>query len=227
MRRTIRLLPLFALLAVPPGTATADDAAMLERVQAFLYERAREHGEEVVIEVSPPSARLPACENPEPFLPNAEAKLRSRVSVGVRCGEAGRQVRYLQAEVHITGTYLEVATEVKRGELLTERRLVERRGDLGRLPARAVLDPEEAVGQEATRRLAPGLTLQAHHLRAPTLVERGDSVLLEATGTGFRAVREAEAIDTGGLGERVRARLPDRQLLEGEVVGEGRLAVDF
>lgn len=225
MRQTMGLLTLVLLLAA--DAATADDGAMLERVQAFLYERASEQGEEVVIEVSPPSARLPACESPQPFLPNPDAELRSRVSVGVRCGEQGRQVRYLQAEIQVVGQYLEIASEVSRGEILDASHLMERQGDLTRLPRGAVLSPEEAVGQQATRRLRPGQTLQEQHLHAPRLVERGDRIKLVATGSGFRVQREAEAIDPGGLGETVRVRLADRRIMEGRVTDEGRVGVDF
>ena len=54
---------LFMALALP---SAANERLMLERVQALLYERASTLGEEVVIEVSPPSARLGECENPTP-----------------------------------------------------------------------------------------------------------------------------------------------------------------
>lgn len=220
------LLLALALSAPLPAGAAADNAELLERAHAFLYRQAQALGDEVTVEIAPPSARMPACDNPQPFLPNPQAELRSRVSVGIRCGASGRQVRYLQASVQVTGTYLEIGDSVERGEILRRDQLVERRGDLIRLPHDAVLSPDEAIGRQATRRLAPGLTLQKHHLQAPTLVERGEAVVLEASGRGFRALRDARALDAGGRGDRVRARLPDRRILEGTVIGTGRVAVD-
>ncbi|HSH48490.1 MAG TPA: flagellar basal body P-ring formation chaperone FlgA [Halomonas sp.] len=225
-QRLSALLLALALSAPLPAGAAADDAALLERAHAFLYQRMQSLGDEVTIEIAPPSARMSACDNPQPFLPNPDAELRSRVSVGVRCGASGRQVRYLQASVQVTGTYLEIGDSVERGEILRRDQLVERRGDLTRLPHGTLLSADSAVGREATRRLAPGLTLQKHHLQAPTLVERGEAVVLEASGRGFRALRDARALDAGGRGDRVRARLPDRRILEGTVIGTGRVAVD-
>ncbi|MFP4137034.1 MAG: flagellar basal body P-ring formation chaperone FlgA [Halomonas sp.] len=213
------------LLAVMP--AGADDSLMLERVQALLYERASELGDEVVIEVNPPSARLPACEDPSPFLPNPGAELRSRVSVGVRCGEDGRQVRYLQASVEVLGHYVEVARRVDRGQPIDEDDLALKKGNLGQLPQDTVTTLDDAIGQQATRPLSPGLTLQGHHLQSPRLVHRGESVQAQATSTGFSVRREGEALDEGGMGERVRVRLPDRLVVEGQVTGPGRVAVDF
>lgn len=220
------LLAHLLLLTLPP-TAGANERLMLERVHALLYERASQLGDEVVIDVSPPSARLGECVNPTPFLPNPEAELRSRVSVGVRCGESARRVRYLQATIDITGSYVEVARRLDRGEPIRAKHLTLQHGNLGRLPRHTVMTLEEAIGQHATRPLTPGVTLQAHHIQSPRLIHRGDSVQVEASGTGFRVQREGEGIDEGGLGDRVRVRLPDRLIVEGEVVGPARVAVDF
>lgn len=218
---------LLLLLLTLPLVADASERLMLERVHALLHERASRLGDEVVIEVSPPSARLGECDNPTPFLPNPEVELRSRVSVGIRCGEDGRQVRYLQASVDITGTYVEVARNLGRGEPIRAEDLTLQHGKLGRLPRHTVMELEEAIGQHATRPLTPGLTLQEHHMQAPRLVYRNDSLKVEASGVGFRAQREGEAIDEGGLGDKVRVRLPNRLIVEGEVVGPARVAVDF
>ncbi len=209
------------------GPSLASENAMLERIHAFLYEKAAASGDEVVIEVHPPRASLPACEHPAPFLPNASSRPVGRVSVGVRCGDQGRQVRYLQAEIHVSGSYVEVSRDIEAGETIRPEHLVERQGSLGRLPHQTILDPDQAIGQEATRPLSAGVTLQSHHLRPRQLVKRGQRVVIEAHGEGFRIAREAEALEPGGKGERVRVRLPDREILEARVVGEGRMTVDF
>lgn len=216
------------LLLLLAGPSHGDENAMLARIHAFLYEQVAASGDEdVVIEVHPPRASLPNCEHPIPFLPNAASRPIGRVSVGVRCGDQGRQVRYLQAEIHVTGNYLEISRKIEAGETLRPEHLVERQGRLGRLPPRAVLDPDRAIGQEATRPLAAGVTLQEHHVRPRQLVKRGQRVVIEAHGAGFRIAREAEALEPGGEGERVRVRLPDREIIEARVIAEGRMAVDF
>ncbi|MBB3182881.1 flagella basal body P-ring formation protein FlgA [Halomonas fontilapidosi] len=220
-----RLLVLAVLLLA--GPSQADEAAMLAKIHAFLYAQASASGEEVMIEVHPSRATLPACENPTPFLPNTSTRPAGRVSVGVRCGDQGRQVRYFQAEIHITGRYVETARDIKAGETVRPEHLVERLGNLSRLPRQSILDPDEAIGQEATRPLAAGMTLQDHHLRPRQLVKRGQRVVIEAQGSGFRIAREAEALEPGGKGEYVRVRLPDREILEARVVDQGRLTVDF
>ncbi|MDI5935134.1 flagellar basal body P-ring formation chaperone FlgA [Halomonas kalidii] len=217
-------LALALLLAHQP--ARADDALMAG-VHAFLYEQAQAHGEDVVIEVRPPSARLPACEAPQPFLTHASQPVLGRVSVGVRCGAEGRQVRYLQAEVGVIGDYPVAAREIAPGTAITADLLETRRGDLSRLPRQAVLDEAEVLGQVARRPLAAGSPLQAHQVQARALVERGQKVTVEAQGPSFRVTREGEALEPGGEGERVRVRFTNRELVTATVIGDARLAVDL
>ncbi|MEQ6887198.1 flagellar basal body P-ring formation chaperone FlgA [Halomonas sp. CS7] len=226
LSRHIACLLAIALLLLA-GPSHADEDAMLAKVHAFLHERAAGSGDEVAIEVHPPRADLPACARPDIFLPRAADRPVGRVSVGVRCGDQGQRVRYLQAEIHVTGHHVELARDVRAGETIRPEDLTEVAGRLDRLPRQAVLDPDRAIGQEATRQLAAGVTLQRYHLRPRPLVRRGQQVVVEARGAGFRVTRSAEALAPGGQGERIRVRLPDREILEARVIGEGRMAVDF
>ncbi len=215
------------LLAGPSHAAAGAEAeALLAKVHDFLSERAAGSGDEIAVEVHPPRAALPACPEPDIFLPRAANRPVGRVSVGVRC-DADNRVRYLQAEILVTGRYVALARDVRAGETIRPEALAEVAGRLDRLPRQAVLDPDRAIGQQATRHLAAGQTLQRYHLRPRPLIQRGQQVVIEARGAGFRVTRSGEALGAGGKGERLRVRLADREILEARVVGEGRLVVDF
>lgn len=216
-----------ALLLAGPSHAAggAEAEVLLTKVHDFLLERAAGSGDEIAVEVHPPRAALPACPRPDIFLTRAADRPVGRVSVGVRCDD--NRVRYLQAEIAVTGHYVTLARRVGAGETLRPTDLTEASGRLDRLPRQAVLDPDRAIGQQATRTLATGQTLQRHHLRPRPLVRRGQQVVIEARGAGFRVTRGGEALAPGGKGERLRVRLADREILEARVIGEGRLAVDF
>lgn len=220
------LMPGLAILLFAQALPALGEEAWLERARAFLAQQASGMGEEVRVTLHPPGAHFPACPDPQPFLPAASRPPMGRVSVGVRCGESGQRTRYLQAEVAVIGRYLELATDLTAGQRLTPAHFTERRGELDRLPRGTLRDPQAAIGQEARRPLAAGRPLQAHQLRAPRLVDRGDRVTLEARGQGFRVTREAEALDPGGRGERIRVRLEDRRIVEARVIGPRRLVVD-
>lgn len=216
------LVPLWAI-----APAAGADEAMLQAVQAFLHAQASEQGEELVIELNPPTATLPPCRSPEPFLPGRTRTLEGRISVGVRCGEQGRQVRYLQAEISRYGDYPVLTQDLAPGTLVTADMLSTRQGNLSELPRDSVLEPEAIIGQVARQPLAAGEPLQQRQFQPKRLVKRGQQVVVEARGAHFRVTREGEALDSGGLGERVRVRFGRRELIHATVVGPARLAIDF
>ncbi|MCK2184945.1 flagellar basal body P-ring formation chaperone FlgA [Halomonas getboli] len=218
-----RCLLLLLLLAATP--APAEDTVMLDAVRDFLTAEAAPLGDEVSVTLYPPAAHFPTCQQPAPFLRNTSRAPLGRLSVGIRCGGDDARTRYLQAEVSVIGRYPVTAHAIAAGAVLTRDDLEQRRGELDRLPRRALRSVEAIVGQQARRSLAAGRVIQAHQLRAPRLVERGDRVTLEAKGQGFRIMRQAEALGSGGRGEEIRVRLDDRRILEGRIIGPRRLAV--
>lgn len=219
---------LASALAVPATAlaATADDNPLERRVHDFLAERTQHLGDDVTITVYPGSARLPECQQPEPFLPNFGQRLYGRISVGVRCGEQ-RRVRYLQAEVSVMAQHVVVARDIAANARIVPSDLKLEEARLERLPRSAVLDIEAAVGLLAVRSLPAGTTLLEQHLRREALVKRGDSVTVYARGKGFTVSLEAEALDNGALGDEVRLRSDDGDYLQARVVGRDQLEIVF
>lgn len=208
------------------SNAHADDA-LLQQVHQFLYQQTQSLGEEVVIDLRPPSPHLPPCVQPEPFLPNAGQSPLGRVSVGVRCGETHQQVRYLQAQIDVIGSYWVAQHDIERGTLITPDMLVQQSGNLSDLSSQALIDKEEIVGKIAQRQIRSGSAFQNHFLQAPSLVERGERVTVIAQGSSFRVSREGEALESGALGARVRVRFDTRELVTARVTEPGILVVDF
>jgi flagellar basal body P-ring formation protein FlgA len=206
--------------------AQANQPGLMETVHAFLYQQSQELSDELNIEVFPPSARLPECRYPQPFLPGNGQQQWGRISVGVRCGEQGEQVRYMQAEISVMGRYLITAQPIAAGILVDSNMLEFRQGDLSRLPRQTIFDPDEVIGQQTRRPLAAGTIIQHHQLRPVPLVERGQQVVLEAGGAGYLITREGKALGPGGLGEQVRVRVSRSTILSGVVVGQARVAVN-
>ena len=149
-----------------------------------------------------------------------------RVSVRL-VAEGGRQVRYLQAEVGVIGEYPVLAEGLPAGATVMPEHLTLQSGNLAELPNRTLLDINTIVGQATVRALNPGQPLQEYQLRSVPLVERNQRVTVEARGVAFRISREGQALEPGGLGERIRVRFDNREVITAEVAGEGLLVVDF
>lgn len=209
------------------GASSSKHTELMESVHQFLYQEAHALGNEVVINLREPSPHLPTCTNPEPFLTNQNKAPLGRVSVGVRCGTDSRQVRYLQADIDVIGSYMVAAVDIERGAQITPDMLEEADGNLGDLSSRAITDSDDIVGKIARRPIASGTTLQSHFVEAPHLVERGQRVRVIAQGAAFQVSREGEALGDGAMGEDVRVRFGSREVLTARVIERGTLMVDF
>lgn len=218
------LISCLAALLPMEGSAVGEDQQLLNAIEAFLYQQARQPGDKVAIEVLPSPAQLPACENPEPFLPQTRRRQWGRVSVGVHCGTTTRSVRYLQAQISVTGNYFTLASQIPAGTVISSALLDSARGDKSQLPPNAIFSAEDALGRLAKHRLAAGTIVQSQHLYRKPLVEASRKVIIEAQGTGFTISREAEALESGALGDRIRVRISRQQTLSAVVTGAGRVA---
>ncbi|MCF7976969.1 MAG: flagellar basal body P-ring formation protein FlgA [Chromatiaceae bacterium] len=219
-------LALMALSILATAGQVRAEETLIDVVQDFLHQQFADD-DQVVIEVHLPAAKMPPCSAPQPFLPNRSRQAEGRVSVGVRCGEQGQQVRYLQAEINRYGQYPVLTREIAPGTQVTAAMLTQREGNLSELPREAVLEPASIIGQVARRALAAGIPLQQRQFEAKPLVRRGQQVSVEARGANFRVSREGKALDTGALGDSVRVQFGHRDLINARVVGEAKLVVDF
>jgi flagella basal body P-ring formation protein FlgA len=105
------------------------------------------------------TAALPACDNPEVFLPPG-ATPWGRVSVGVRCQTERPWMRYVQAHVAVEGSYFVAARAIDAGRPLAAGDFSERTGDLSRLPRSVITSAAELAGVVAVNRIAPGAPLR-------------------------------------------------------------------
>lgn len=221
--RARRALAALALIACAPQAAAAEITGV---VATFLEHEVSEPGASVSIDVREPRADFPPCDRPQPFLPANGQRLRGRVTVGVRCGEA-RRVRYLQAEVRVVGGYWVAARRIEAGSAIVPEMLEPARGDLATLPRDVVRDRQAAVGRVAARPIAQGSVVRGQQLREERIVQRRQAVTVIAEGEGFRVSRQGEALQSGGLGDEVRVRLSNREVIDATVSGRGRVRVDF
>ena len=226
----IKLLAIAALvwLGAPSVLAESSQEAQLEqRVHDFLIEQAQPLGESVSVKVQRNQIRLPACDDPRPFLPRNNQRLYGRVAVGIHCNTDEGRTRYVQADVSVTIEHVVLARDVTRGAALTPQDVTLERGMLEKLPQHAVKHIEDATGLVATRALRAGTALQSYQLRRQDLVKRGQTVSVIARGAGFQVRREAQAMDNGALGEQIRLRIANGTLLQARVIGPKRLSVEF
>ena len=154
-------------------------------------------------------------------------RLAGRTMVTLSCSTNAREnPRFAQIDVAVTGNYLVVTRDLAAQHTLTRNDITIEQGDIGRLPRYALLATPEAmqevIGQQLRRALSQHSVLQENLLTKPQVVGFGDELVIEASGKGFQITRTAEAMDTGAIGDIIRVRLNNKQLIKVKIVAPGR-----
>lgn len=118
--------------------------------------------------------------------------------------------------------------DVDRGEPIGERDFTITQQWLPPLQAALTCDPAGAVGRLACKKLKAGETLRDKNVRQPTLIERGDRVMVRCLVGGVVISLQAEACADGAAGEAIEFRkLGERDTFLARVTGPGEAVIDL
>jgi len=218
MLQKLRLLfaAAFIATALPARAQTPlqNPQILMRTAESFLLAQVAAWPGKPVVSVKAPAhgAALPACDSITPFLPGG-ARLRPRLSVGLRCASPAAWTVYLQAAISVPGRYYVAAHTLHPGDTLKAESLAERNGDLITLPAGVVTRTSSVVGQIVGQRIAAGQVVRANALRSANAVQRGQTVRILARGTGFQISNEGLAMGSGAPGKPVPVRTASGQIL--------------
>jgi len=134
---------------------------------------------------------------------------------------AGRSQKEMSitADIRHFGQVLVADQGMRRGEELLPEAVVLAERDITRNKDGFFIDPTELEGQRMRRAIRPGNVLTRRHVEPVPVVQRGDEITLLAGSQHLQISLKGEAMQDGGLGERIRVRNADSgKVLYGEVV---------
>ena len=208
------------LLTLPQAQAQTtprqDPAAIHRGVENFLRTQSAGSPHKVSYTITPmdPRVALPACPALEFFFPPG-ARLWGQTAVGVRCGGETPWNIYVTAHVTVIGHYVVLARAVPQGHTLALSDLALQSGELTQLPTGALSEPGQAVGKILAAALAVGQPLSQESLRAPIVVQQGQTVILQSSGRGFRVTAEGKALNNAQDGQVAQVRTAAGQTVSG------------
>lgn len=217
----------FLLWLGSPVAAAATPAwqqAIHDLVQRNLPPTTVRHRVEVL---TPLAARegFTTCQAPNARLNSETERLAGRVMVSVHCANEATPY-YVQINVVAEGKYLVAAQDIVAQQPITRADIAIQQGDLASLPRHALLATQANIttllGQQSRRALRVNSVLQENLFAKAIVVRYGDEIIIEAQGDGFHVTRTAEAMDNGAVGDIIRVRLSNRQLLRVEIIKAGR-----
>ncbi|HUW50388.1 MAG TPA: flagellar basal body P-ring formation chaperone FlgA [Sulfuricella sp.] len=220
------LLTLLPVLA--NATATQDIGAIRKAVDNFAQQNtAGQPGKvELTVGAIDPRLRLPACDAPEVFLPTG-SRLWGNTTVGVRCQSATPWTIYVPVSVKVMAQVVVAAHPLSSGQTVSQSDVLQQNSDLSQLPPGVIFDPALAIGKTVISGASSGQALRQDMLRAPQVIQRGQTVKLVAKGSGFQVSSEGKALANATLGQAVSVRTQSGQVINGIAKQNGIVEVNF
>lgn len=228
---TYRFILAAAVLAgsMPLGAQATQDPQAVRRVaEEFLRVQTRGLPGSVSFDVGSidPHNQLAPCRSLEAYSP-AGSNLWGRTTVGIRCrSEEGWQI-FVSARVRVITEVLVAARALPAGSIIGDADVSTRTADLGEMPAGALTDRPQAVGNRLRVGIPAGVPLRSDLVQAPHVVQQGQSVTVVSRGAGFQVATEGRALNDAAVGQIAQIRTGSGQTVSGIARRPGVVEVVF
>jgi flagella basal body P-ring formation protein FlgA len=208
-----------AQAALPP-----DLEASMKR---FIQKSPSVNGLRVELELIEPNQVIPACLGGSiEILTPPGVRLWGRSTLQLRCAKASWMFNVpvnirAYGDYVVASRYLPFGQKIENGDI----RVIE--GDLTTLPDDVLRNPKAAYERALVRPLQMGAPIGLNDLKESSVIKVGDPVLIQLAGKGFQVSGEGTAQTAGMVGDMVRVRLMDGQVLQGRVLRPGVIGVNI
>jgi len=143
-------------------------------------------------------------------------------SVKVHCDEKQRWTIYVPVTIKM---YAEVAVSTRnlhRGDTLLESDFTFKRTNTANISNSFLDSAKKVTGMELRRAVRAGSILSRQDLKEPTMVKRGETVVIVARTGGLEVRSEGKALSNGRAGEQIRVQNPQsKRVVDARITGRG------
>ena len=166
---------------------------------------------------------LQACSKITAFLPEG-SQLIGRVSVGVRCDDAGGWSIFVPVQIKITRDLIVSSRSLGAGQIVhaedLARQSTETTHNIG------ITDANQVIGKVLRYSISAGYIIREDMLRAPYFVKQGQTVQLSVQGSGFTMSSSGVALNNASEGETVQIRTSAGRVISGIASKDGTVTVN-
>lgn len=168
-----------------------------------------------------PRLHLAPCQRIQPYLPPG-LPAWGRTRIGLKCVQGPKPWNIsVPVTVHVYRNAQVLREALPGGAVLDAGQLMEAEVDIAAAPGAAVLDPAQAVGRTLARPLPAGATLRVTDFKPRRWFDAGATVRVVASGPGWSASTEGQAMNPGIEGQLVRIKVDSGKLLVGRPTADG------
>ena len=226
--RGIALLVIIpASLLVQPSARAMDSQPIRQAIEDFLQRQNVTLPGKASSTIGAINAQsLPACRRLDVAMADG-SRPWGRTNVLVSCLDGASWRLYVPVQIHVAVDYLVSTRPIRGGQILEAADLTLRPGDLYDLPASVLTDAAQAVGQMSATALPAGSPIRRDLLRAPLVIQQGQTVKIVSTGVGFQVSGEGQAQNGAAVGQMVKVRLPSGRIISGAATSDGSVAIAY
>ena len=189
-----------------------------KEITRFIQKSPSINGLRIQVEQVDPNIVVPACIGGAIEISTQPgARVWGRTTLQLRCAKAGWMVN-IPFNIRVFGDYVVASRYLPFGQKIESGDIRVIEGELNLLPDDVLRTPKGAYDRVLSRPLQMGAPIGLNDLRESSVIKVGDPVRLVLSGKDFEVSGEGIAQTSGMLGDMVRVRLADGQVLQGKVL---------
>jgi len=189
-----------------------------KEITRFIQKSPSVNGLRIQVEQVDPNIVVPACIGGAIEISTQPgARVWGRTTLQLRCAKAGWMVN-IPFNIRVFGDYVVASRYLPFGQKIESGDIRVIEGELNLLPDDVLRTPKGAYDRVLSRPLQMGAPIGLNDLRESSVIKVGDPVRLVLSGKDFEVSGEGIAQTSGMIGDMVRVRLADGQVLQGKVL---------
>ena len=225
-------LSLSAVALANPATVNIAELQTIVKNHVAQHYTARLGAEQVQNQIAidvgtlDPRLRLGQCDQPLTLSVREPPQGHGNLTVKTSCEGNQRWTIYVPVRVDIYAEVAVASRSLARGHLIQEADIGYQRNNLSQLGLGHVKDGARLLGKELQRPMRAGDAFRLANLGQPEVVQRGDSVIVEAQAGSLVVVAPGKALASGAVGTQIRVEnTQSKRIIDAEVVAAGRVKV--
>lgn len=166
----------------------------------------------------------PPCTGYQAFLP-PRVRFSGRTFVGLQCFQPQEWSLMVAVQISIIADYIVAANPLTPQQVIGANDITYAHGDLSQFPNTPIQNPNEIIGLVPRTAFRVGQAIFKNQLRSPSVINKGQSVVVIYKNDGFQVSSEGKAQNAAGVGETIQVRMSSGKMITGVANIDGAVEV--
>jgi len=173
-----------------------------------------------------PRLVLRTCSNALKLSFNRKPIQQSMLTILAQCTDSKPWKIYINIQYDIYGRVITAAETIPRGTMITNSMLDDKDQIINEGRHKGFSNINKVVGMMAKRTIRNNMVISSNQLKAPSLIKRGDNVIITAANSAISVSMNGTALMDGMLGQQISIRnAQSKRTIKGRVTDRGHVLV--